>query len=398
MMNHASPNGTAAGATSTSSTAAASSGDSYAREAEAAAGKLTDALDQARAGVVPPGLTLQVHAHGYRAVTFALLALRGEVFEHRVDTGNALTELDTTLGILSGAIDLEASPDDDLDDILDAAARTEDLATAATRWSDAATVSPTHVLTWFPRWEHGTAMWDIQPAPGWEHLDRPAPWPVPDLPPGRHATACQVEEWASGKLGYRVTAVRHWRLAISGRRLRAWPQPGWSLLAEVPAACDGTRAGVIATGADGRILVVPAERPGPLEVLALPSAHAGDYPWEEAGRGALAAARASAPRLLEGASGWRDDRCRLVPGPRGTGHNWMILTAPDATGSHGEWVTREELQKLADRTIGYAAGRIPASELDGPGLAPEWIGWLSGALIDRVPADDIACCARLAHA
>jgi hypothetical protein len=369
----------------------ASPADWCASEAEEAAAQLAGTLDQA-ADTEPPSAEARIHAHGYTALTYALLALRYETSEHSTDTGNALAELGATLRTI---LDAMTSPGDDLLDEIQAASP----AGTPRRPVPDPAAGPTHILTWFPRWEYGTATWDIQPAPGWEHLDRPGPWPVPDLPPGRHATARQIEEWAYGKLGYRVTAVRRWRIAISDRQLRAWPQPEWALLTEVPEECDGTRAGVVATDADGRYLLRPADRPGPLQVLAPPSAHAGGRSWQEAGRGALALVGAAAPRLYEHASGWRDDRCRLVPGPTGAGHNWMILTAPGAAASlasDGQWVTRDELQQLADRTIGYAAGRIPAEDRDGrPGLAPEWVGWLAGSAIDPVGHDDLACCAQL---
>jgi hypothetical protein len=370
-----------------------SAADWCASEAEKAAGQLADAL--ALAGIMPPGHGIKVHAHGYTAITYAILALRHEISEQGASTRKALAELDETAGIIAGAI---TDPDDRLlDEILDAAAGIP--AMPQQPGPDPA-LGPTHTLTWLPRWEHGTAMWDIQPFRGWEHLDRPDPWPVPGLPGGRAATAAQVEEWAWGVLGWRVSAVRRRRLAVSIRRLRAWLQPEWDLWSEVPEGCDGTRAAVIATDAEGRYLLRPSARPGPLQVLAPPSCHAAGQPWEEAARGALSLAGATAPRLREDASGWRDDRCGLVP-CRASGHNWMILTALDAAASHagdGQWATRDELQRLADRTIGYAAGRIPAGDLDGrPGLAPEWIGWLAGSAIDPVGPGDIAHCARLAR-
>jgi 8-oxo-dGTP pyrophosphatase MutT (NUDIX family) len=105
------------------------------------------------------------------------------------------------------------------------------------------------------------------------------------------------------------------------------------------------------------------------------------------------------------ASGWRRNTCRRPPGPHGPGHTWWVFTAkpsgllrpsPRET-RNMRWVTRDELQALAWRTVLYARGETTGAEwAASPGLAPVWLQWLSQALLafadvgDYQLVDDLA--------
>jgi ADP-ribose pyrophosphatase YjhB (NUDIX family) len=89
--------------------------------------------------------------------------------------------------------------------------------------------------------------------------------------------------------------------------------------------------------------------------------------------------------LSEITTGWRSNRCRRLPGPRGVGHHWAIFHAV-VTGDlalsaretrNARWITATDLQALADRTSAYAFGFVTDADFAAhPGLEPVWGQWL----------------------
>lgn len=89
--------------------------------------------------------------------------------------------------------------------------------------------------------------------------------------------------------------------------------------------------------------------------------------------------------LSEITAGWRSNRCRRLPGPRGVGHQWTIFHAVvtgDLNPSVREtrnvrWVSRADVLALCSRTSRYAAGELTAAEFAArPGIEPVWVQWL----------------------
>lgn len=106
-----------------------------------------------------------------------------------------------------------------------------------------------------------------------------------------------------------------------------------------------------------------------------------------------------------GVGGWQPNRCRRKPGKLGTGHQWMVYTAsvegelsPSAREvKKARWLSRPEVQLLANRTVMYARGRICEAEFeDCPGIEPVWVGFLAQLDVIRVPAADMALTSGLA--
>jgi 8-oxo-dGTP pyrophosphatase MutT (NUDIX family) len=89
--------------------------------------------------------------------------------------------------------------------------------------------------------------------------------------------------------------------------------------------------------------------------------------------------------LLEVTSGWRNNRCRRLPGPRGVGHQWTVFRAvvtgtlnPSARETrNARWVSRPDVLALCSRTSRYAAGDLTDAEFaEKPGIEPVWVRWL----------------------
>ncbi|MFC7607217.1 NUDIX domain-containing protein [Streptosporangium amethystogenes subsp. fukuiense] len=95
--------------------------------------------------------------------------------------------------------------------------------------------------------------------------------------------------------------------------------------------------------------------------------------------------------------GWRDNRCRRAPGPRGVGHQWQLyratvtgdLAASDRETRNVRWLTPDDMQRLAIRTTLYACGRLTDVEFaQTPGIEPVWVRWFAELDIIRIsPAD-----------
>ncbi len=101
--------------------------------------------------------------------------------------------------------------------------------------------------------------------------------------------------------------------------------------------------------------------------------------------------------------GWRANRCRRRPGPRGTGHQWQVfratvsgtLRASQRETRNVRWMTPAEIQQLADRTASYANGAVSDAEFSAsPGLEPVWAGFLAELGLITMSAGDLA---RISH-
>lgn len=156
----------------------------------------------------------------------------------------------------------------------------------------------------------------------------------------------------------------------------------------MPYVCDGNSAGVLVFDAHGRVLL--GERAKPPSGIAPPCGHvtdtdphrthrqaACDETWEEYG---LTVHPENLKRVY---SRWQPNRCgAAIPAAHG-GHRWevyrtdqwtgAVVFAPDEVSGYG-WYTLDQVQRLADRTIAYAHGRIPDRDWQAnPGLEPVWV-------------------------
>ncbi|MEU7822928.1 hypothetical protein [Catellatospora sp. NPDC049133] len=108
------------------------------------------------------------------------------------------------------------------------------------------------------------------------------------------------------------------------------------------------------------------------------------------------------------ASVWLDGRCDRVTTER-AGHQWMVLAAPvpgaltvagTSTVVRPRWTGRDEIQRLAERTVAFAAGAVTDMEWELlPGLDPTCALLLSATPafpLVTLPADDRELVASLA--
>ena len=154
-----------------------------------------------------------------------------------------------------------------------------------------------------------------------------------------------------------------------------------------PRRCDNTSVGVLIWHG-GRLLVFDRATfpPGVAPAAGHVDEHGG---WEAAARAEVAEETGlMVTRLTRLGGGWRANRCRREPGPRGTGHHWRVYEAavtgdlaPSARETRNmRWVARRDLQILALRTAAYASGRLTAAEFAAdPGIEPVWVRWLHDA-------------------
>lgn len=167
-------------------------------------------------------------------------------------------------------------------------------------------------------------------------------------------------------------------------------------------ACDNRVSGVVCGDGAGRVLLI--ERAKPPAGFAPPAGHVDGHGgfdaaartevWEETGLTVVGLR----PLLRR----WRPGVCgsRELPGPSGWGHEWAVYAAEvagapvvtDETRSVA-WFGPADVQVLADRTVAFAAGVVPAEDFAAaPGLEPVWLLWLADPAVGviRVSAADLA--------
>lgn len=163
----------------------------------------------------------------------------------------------------------------------------------------------------------------------------------------------------------------------------------------LPKRCDNASVGVVITDPAGRFLVFDrATFPAGVAPVAghVFDEHEG---YADAARAEVAEELGLTVAGLETThvGGWRSNRCRRLPGSRGTGHQWQIFTAtvtgtlaPSAREtSSARWVTAEEIQGLARRTAEYATGLLTTVEFTArPGLEPVWCRWMAALGVIRL--------------
>ncbi|MFF9310107.1 NUDIX hydrolase [Streptomyces sp. NPDC014748] len=162
--------------------------------------------------------------------------------------------------------------------------------------------------------------------------------------------------------------------------------------------CDNTSVGVVITTDAGDFLMFDRATfpPG----VAPAAGHIDDHGTaEDAARAEVEEELGLTVTALTHVTGWwRNNRCRRLPGPRGTGHEWTVYQA-SVTGTlspstretrNVRWLGRQELQDLADRTVAYAAGRLTDPEFTAmPGIEPVWVQWFANLGVLDITPDDL---------
>lgn len=173
----------------------------------------------------------------------------------------------------------------------------------------------------------------------------------------------------------------------------------------MPQHCDNTSVGVLITGGHGRYLMF--DRATLPVGVAPPAGHVDDH-----GGFMIAASNEVSEELgltvatLEYVTGgWRDNKCRRKPGPKGTGHNWQVYLAtvagpmspsPRET-RNARWLSLADIRSLAKRTADCATGKITAAEFaEAPGIEPVWCQWLNDVGLTDLPQHDLTRISRLA--
>ncbi|MFE0778025.1 NUDIX hydrolase [Streptomyces sp. NPDC058861] len=170
--------------------------------------------------------------------------------------------------------------------------------------------------------------------------------------------------------------------------------------------CDNTSVGIVITDRQGRFLMFDRATFPPGTAPA--AGHIDDHGTaEDAGRAEVEEELGlTVTGLTHVAGGWRGNRCRRLPGARGTGHGWTIYQATvtgDLIPSTREtknvrWITPGVLQELADRTVAYAKGSITDAEFEAaPGIEPVWMQWLADLAAIRIGPDDLLRVDQLAR-
>lgn len=156
----------------------------------------------------------------------------------------------------------------------------------------------------------------------------------------------------------------------------------------MPKTCDNASVGILIVNDHGQFLMFDRNT-APAGVA--PSAgHVFDDhdSYEKAARAEVSEELGLTVETLElmPAGGWRNNRCRREPGQRGIGHQWQIfratvsgeLNASQRETRNVRWLTADDLQALADRTIDYAHGNITDDEfVTSPGIEPVWVRFLT---------------------
>ncbi|GGT67501.1 NUDIX hydrolase [Streptomyces atratus] len=163
-------------------------------------------------------------------------------------------------------------------------------------------------------------------------------------------------------------------------------------------ACDNTSVGIVITDHQGLYLMF--DRATFPSGTAPAAGHIDDHGTaEDAARAEVEEELGLTVTGLTHVTGWwRGNRCRRLPGARGTGHDWTIYQATvtgDLTPSTREttnvrWIAPDALQELADRTVAYAQGHLTDAEFAAaPGIEPVWMQWLANIAAIHISPDDL---------
>lgn len=149
--------------------------------------------------------------------------------------------------------------------------------------------------------------------------------------------------------------------------------------------CDNTSVGVIVTDGHGNYLLF--DRNTFPAGTAPPAGHVDSHgSFEDAAvTEVFEETGLTVTSLRQVTGGWRNNRCRRTPGPRGVGHEWQVYVAT-VTGDldpspretrNARWLRRRDLQELADRTVDYVWTRVNPRQWEAePGIEPVWVRWL----------------------
>ena len=169
--------------------------------------------------------------------------------------------------------------------------------------------------------------------------------------------------------------------------------------------CDNASVGVLITDHRGRLLLI--ERVRPPFGLAPVAGHVDDHgSCEDAARAEVAEeVGLTVTNLTAIANSWRNNACRRTPGPNGVGHSCAVYRATvvgevsvDPQEVAGvRWCTARRLQRLADRTVAYAHGRLTGQAyVRHPGLEPVWVRFAAAEGLVEVNERDLVAVDRLA--
>lgn len=95
---------------------------------------------------------------------------------------------------------------------------------------------------------------------------------------------------------------------------------------------------------------------------------------------------------------FRLNPCKRGDAPHGQGHYWQLYIARTAgrvkvdprSFVNVRWVDREELQRLADRSLAFVRGEVSRDEWErSPGLALTWVRWFVAARLISMSAADL---------
>lgn len=156
-------------------------------------------------------------------------------------------------------------------------------------------------------------------------------------------------------------------------------------------SCDNASVGVLIYDDQMRLLLL--ERAHPPHGWAPPAGHVFDEHGDRAHPAAAYRTAAAAEvaeetglrvtTLHEVSHQWLPNRCHRGPSADGHGHLWRVYSAAGYTGDvtrsveetrATSWVTVQQMQQLADRTVAYARGEITDVEFyTNPGLEPVWV-------------------------
>ena len=161
--------------------------------------------------------------------------------------------------------------------------------------------------------------------------------------------------------------------------------------------CDNTSVGVLIRDGYDRWLFF--ERATPPAGIAPPAGHVDDHgTYEDAARAEVhEEVGLTVVDLQQVTGGTRTNRCRRLVGKEGPVHHWRVYRATVTGGlkpskretRNARWLTREEIQSLAERTAEHAWGTVSDADFAAdPGIEPVWVGWLAEVgLVGMLDAD-----------